>query len=102
MAELEIFPESECRIAYGDDFDDSRQICAGDRNWRIDTCEGDSGGSLHQRFYQPQLFYPYQNTTWNNLIGITSYGKGCQSAFPAVYTRVSAYVDWLRNASLPN
>ncbi|GBP47576.1 Serine protease Hayan [Eumeta japonica] len=64
------------------------QICAGDKDGIRDTCQGDSGG-------------PLQGLTENDgnyrLIGITSFGRGCGSAVPGVYTRLSYYLDWIES-----
>lgn len=62
------------------------QICAGDSKIKSNTCEGDSGGALVQTFGDRK-----------NIIGITSFGPGyCNSdRNPAVYTNVSAFIDWI-------
>jgi secreted trypsin-like serine protease len=31
------------------------------------------------------------------IVGITSFGKVCGSLTPAVYTRVSSFVDWIES-----
>lgn len=64
----------------------SHQLCAGDTqpNGRRDTCQGDSGGPL-QQLRNRQL----------HVIGVTSFGVGCASAVPAVYTRVHSFLDWI-------
>lgn len=31
------------------------------------------------------------------LIGLTSFGKGCATQAPGVYTRISSYVDWIED-----
>ena len=37
------------------------------------------------------------NEQYWNIVGIVSYGIGCaQRKLPGVYTRVSAYFDWIR------
>ncbi len=52
-----------------------------------DSCQGDSGGPLVYRTNVGEPFYQ---------IGITSFGtKECGTGTPAVYTRVSAYLDWI-------
>ncbi|XP_041450551.1 brachyurin [Drosophila obscura] len=56
------------------------------------TCTGDSGG--------PLIYYdPLQSA--NILIGVTSYGKksGCTRGYPSVFTRVTAYLDWIAEVS---
>ena len=44
-----------------------------------DTCQGDSGGPL---------------VCDDFLVGVTSFGKGCGD-YPGVYTRVSAFYEWI-------
>jgi Trypsin len=34
------------------------------------------------------------------LVGITSFGAGCASGSPGVYTRVSSYIKWIENITL--
>lgn len=72
------------------EFDPARMICAGDPG--TDTCQGDSGGPM-----------VIGTPTDASLVGITSFGVGCADPrFPGVYTRVSAYVDWIyANTGLP-
>nr|XP_021188216.2 serine protease persephone [Helicoverpa armigera] len=68
------------------------QMCAGDPQGIRDTCQGDSGG-------------PLQSTTadgLNRLVGVTSFGRGCGSPVPGVYTRVSRYLDWIESVVWPN
>ena len=63
-------------------------VCAGYLRGSIGTCPGDSGGAL---------VVPGGPTGWTQL-GIVSYGKrGCGEGRETytVYTRVSAYVDWI-------
>lgn len=61
-----------------------RQICAGTDAGGRDACQGDSGGPMFD--------------SMGRQIGIVSVGDGCgQPAAPAVYTRVSAYADFIRD-----
>ena len=53
-----------------------------------DTCDGDSGGPLVTRTINGQYYQ----------VGIVSYGsKYCARGVPAIYTRVSGFVDWIIN-----
>ena len=64
-------------------------ICSDSRQTSISACNGDSGGPL---------VVEHENAP-SELIGIVSWGYiPCGLAqMPSVYTRVSAYVDWVRN-----
>ena len=50
------------------------------------SCQGDSGGAL---LYS-------KNGRWY-AGGVVSYATGCgRQAFPTVFTKTSAYIDWIR------
>ncbi|WP_159437052.1 S1 family serine peptidase [Parasphingorhabdus marina] len=54
-----------------------------------DSCQGDSGGPLTR----------LDDGNKRTLVGIVSRGKGCGAPeIPAVYVRVSHYVEWIRAA----
>jgi secreted trypsin-like serine protease len=53
--------------------------------------QGDSGGPL---------LYQQANGRWS-VVGIVSGGQGCgDPTKPGIYTRVSAYVDWIKSTVL--
>nr|XP_016923326.2 brachyurin [Drosophila suzukii] len=85
------FVESNEDCCYSYDNIKSTNICM-DTTGGKSTCTGDSGGPL---VYKD----PLQNT--DVLIGITSYGKksGCTKGYPSVFTRVTAYLDWIGEVS---
>jgi len=57
-------------------------------NGYTDTCQGDSGGPL---------FFINETTHQSVLVGITSWGISCgYLGLPGVYTRVSAFLEWIR------
>jgi secreted trypsin-like serine protease len=76
---------AQARVAYAY-FNAQRQIGAGvPYVGGKDSCQGDSGG--------PLMFN--SNGQWH-LSGITSYGHDCaRGNFPGVYTRTSAYLNWI-------
>ncbi|MGA1344649.1 MAG: trypsin-like serine protease [Ilumatobacteraceae bacterium] len=77
---------SDCGRA--SDFDPATMICAGDLAGGIDSCVGDSGGGLVDERRTPIV------------AGIVSFGEGCAlPGYPGVYTRVSAYVEWITATS---
>ena len=51
-----------------------------------DTCQGDSGGPL--QMLVKDKFY---------LVGITSFGIGCGTKNPGIFTRVAYYLDWIES-----
>jgi trypsin len=60
-------------------------MCAGAREGGIDACQGDSGGPLVWRTSDGPI-----------LVGVVSSGQGCARKLKyGVYTRVSAYRDWI-------
>ena len=66
------------------------QLCAGRVGSGKDTCQGDSGGPLVKRG---------SNGRWH-LMGLTSYGGVCGNG--GVYTKLSGFTSWLRNAVATN
>ncbi|XP_049873334.1 serine protease persephone-like [Pectinophora gossypiella] len=70
----------------------AEQLCAGDPDGLHDTCQGDSGGPLQQLMSTDGQY---------RLVGITSFGRGCGSPVPGVYTRVSHYLDWIEDTVWP-
>lgn len=48
----------------------------------VSSCYGDSGGPLI--------------THDNVLIGVTSFGNGCENGSPSVFARVTTYIDWIQ------
>ncbi|XP_064472397.1 trypsin-1-like [Ornithodoros turicata] len=70
-------------------YDRKTMICAAARFGGKDSCQGDSGGPAIQK----------QNGT-AVLVGVVSFGRGCGRFNNAgVYTRVSHYLDWIRENS---
>ncbi|XP_026753339.2 venom protease-like [Galleria mellonella] len=70
------------------------QMCAGELRGGKDTCQGDSGSPLQIASKENQCIF--------HIIGITSFGKQCaKSGLPAVYTRVSSYLDWIEGIVWP-
>lgn len=56
-----------------------------------DTCQGDSGGPL----ICDNLDSSGRGVAKAILVGLTSFGEECGGQKPGVYTRVSAYSDWI-------
>lgn len=99
-AELPIVDNFRCKsyypsmtgLDYGVVFN---QLCAGG-NGRRDTCQGDSGGPL-QIQKQSSLGLPIYH-----IIGVTSFGQGCGTTTPGIYTRTSSYIDWIESIVWPS
>jgi hypothetical protein len=67
---------------------DGRTLCAGVPQGGKDTCQGDSGG--------PMVVHTNRGR-WVQ-IAVVSWGIGCaRKDRPGVYTRVSAFSDWIRS-----
>ncbi|XP_058475601.1 coagulation factor VII [Solea solea] len=79
-------PLQECRLHTGLNIT-RNMLCAGYRTGHQDACEGDSGGPLVTRYKK----------TWF-LTGVVSWGKGCANQnMYGVYTKVSNFLDWIRD-----
>eukprot|EP00984_Skeletonema_dohrnii_P022412 scaffold11544_cov101-Skeletonema_dohrnii-CCMP3373.AAC.6 len=90
---LHYLPDDYCAPVY-DRFQYDLMMC-GYSNEKLggfsDTCQGDSGGPLviaSQNETAPATEPPLQ-------VGIVAFGSGCGTGHPAVFTRVSHYVDWI-------
>lgn len=68
------------------------QYCAHDPKQQKDSCKGDSGGPL-------QLYPP--NSYVAKIVGIISFGIGCGTEWPGIYTRVAFYQDWIESHVWP-
>lgn len=54
-----------------------------------DSCSGDSGGPLMQTFSSDKSQWYVE--------GVVSFGASCgREGWPGIYTRVSEYVDWIK------
>ncbi|XP_064848062.1 serine protease 56 [Oncorhynchus masou masou] len=86
-AKVPLLPQSTCKSSLGKELVTNTMLCAGYLSGGIDSCQGDSGGPL---IYQDRISGRFQ------LHGITSWGDGCgEKGKPGVYTRVSAFSDWI-------
>lgn len=79
-----VLPWEVCRDVLGDSPLTSTMLCTGPLTGGVSACSGDSGGPLELN---------------NQLIGIVSWGYiPCGSVgAPSVYTRVSAFIDWINS-----
>ncbi len=67
----------------------ANMLCAAAPRFDRDTCQGDSGSGMT---------VTAADGRGQVLAGITSWGDGCaQPNYPAVYTRVARYDQWIRN-----
>ncbi|XP_017012460.2 serine protease 1-like [Drosophila takahashii] len=82
---LTVIANSVCANTYGSSIVTSSNICVATPNGQS-TCNGDSGG-------------PLVLSSSKVLIGATSFGAsaGCQKGYPAAFTRVTSYVDWIKS-----
>ncbi|XP_067613410.1 collagenase-like [Eurosta solidaginis] len=84
FANFRVVTNEVCTDEYSSSLIDNEQICTATVN-RIGICTGDSGGPLMLASSKLQ-------------IGIVSTGssKGCETGAPALHTRVTSYLDWIR------
>ncbi|GLV41344.1 Notopleural [Carabus blaptoides fortunei] len=87
---LPLIPSGECfkqleESGYGD-YVHECNICTMDPGGKKDPCQGDSGGPLMCYNEDNQKMY---------ICGIVSWGSGCGSDQPGIYTNVTCYKDWI-------
>ncbi|KAH8266219.1 hypothetical protein KR038_009432, partial [Drosophila bunnanda] len=83
--DLTVISNADCLKTFSSLIVTSRVICVATPN-SVSTCQGDSGGPL---------------ALDGTLIGITSFGSpdGCEVGAPAAFTRVTSYLDWIKDNS---
>ncbi|XP_037726684.1 serine protease persephone [Drosophila subpulchrella] len=69
-------------------------ICAIDQKLIADACNGDSGGPLIHELNVEDGMY--------TIVGVISSGFGCATVTPALYTRVSYYLDFIESIVWPD
>uniref|UniRef100_W8BWP2 Serine protease persephone n=1 Tax=Ceratitis capitata TaxID=7213 RepID=W8BWP2_CERCA len=70
------------------------QMCAHDPGLTKDACQGDSGGPL--TLVVDEALNKY------SVVGVISAGFSCGSATPGLYTRVSAFLDYIESVVWPS
>ncbi|KAH8306965.1 hypothetical protein KR044_001697 [Drosophila immigrans] len=82
-AHMKVITNTACKATYGTTIRDSN-ICVSTPS-AVSTCNGDSGGPLVLASNKVQ-------------IGLTSFGSslGCERSYPAAFTRVTSYLDWIK------
>jgi secreted trypsin-like serine protease len=87
QVEIPLVSEEVCQRSYPGSKIDHRVICAGLPEGGKDSCQGDSGGPLVAKAADGEF----------KQIGIVSFGRQCavKDGY-GVYTRVSAFQDWLQ------
>ncbi len=88
-AVVEVVADRDCRGSFTF-FDDNVMLCAGVPPFffQADSCQGDSGGPLAIN----------TGSGWE-VIGVTSFGRGCASGTPGVYAEVRAFTGWISEAA---
>jgi secreted trypsin-like serine protease len=85
LQQTSIMIMDRCRYVY--QYDDTKQMCAGNYQYSKDSCQGDSGGPMMSEV----------NGQWF-VNGVVSYGDGCaKQGSPGVYARVKYYLPWIRS-----
>ena len=90
-AKIPLVSQEHCQEAFDYEITDN-QLCAGFMRGGVDTCAGDSGGPL-----MCEINKEHDHGRWY-VYGVTSFGEGCgDKGKYGIYTRVSTFVDWIRD-----
>ncbi|KAM8924603.1 urokinase-type plasminogen activator [Pelodytes ibericus] len=86
-ASVQLIPQALCQSEqYYGKLLNNNMFCAGDPEWKVDACKGDSGGPLI-----------CQHNGQMTLYGIISWGDECaKENKPGVYTRITQYLPWIK------
>lgn len=86
--QLQIMTNKDCSSRYGRDLVSKNMICAvGANNPEDNVCTGDSGGPL---VIEKDAGVYVQ-------VGVVSFSPArCNSGWPSGFTRISSYIDWIR------
>lgn len=86
---MPIVNSSYCFAKYSFKFDVNTQICAGGTpTGGLGTCHGDSGGPLQCKMPDGRWYQ----------VGVVSWGVSCAKPnLPDVYTKVTAFYDWIQD-----
>lgn len=77
--------EQKLNVVFGPNYTLPKNLmCAGEHNH--DACDGDGGSPL----------VCFENNRWIQH-GIVSFGIGCGTSMPGIYTNVSFYTNWLKS-----
>lgn len=98
IAEVPHIGFKDCLQAHPD-IKERSHICAGVQSENCDGCRSDSGGPLRLPGSENSSGTSHGSkyeADGETLVGLASFGSGCAQALePAVYTRVSTYVEWI-------
>ncbi|XP_013114267.1 serine protease 1-like [Stomoxys calcitrans] len=83
-ARMQVVANKVCAATYGNSIVVSSNICVSTPGG-VSPCNGDSGGPLVLESTKVQ-------------IGLTSFGTadGCEKGYPAAFTRLTSYLDWIK------
>uniref|UniRef100_A0A8C3PGK2 Enteropeptidase n=1 Tax=Chrysemys picta bellii TaxID=8478 RepID=A0A8C3PGK2_CHRPI len=85
-AEIPLITNEKCQQKLPEYNITENMMCAGYDEGGVDSCQGDSGGSLMSQ----------DNNRWL-LAGVTSFGYQCAlPQRPGVYVRITQFVDWIK------
>ncbi|CAB3365328.1 Hypothetical predicted protein [Cloeon dipterum] len=87
FVDLKVISQDDCLAIYGPLVINENKLCCDADGGASSTCNGDSGGPL---VITEEDGEPTE-------IGIVSFGVslGCESGWPAAFTRITYYLDWL-------
>lgn len=84
-ADLDFVGQADCLKKFGNNYITDQMMCAYSDG--TDACQGDSGGPLVSA-----------NADLEDVqVGVVSWGAGCASKFPGVYSRVDTAIDWINS-----